>query len=286
MGVNVVGRTLVLAFGLISILLLLEPPPRPDTTVRLSVLPNPQIIRVIGRSQLEFVADLFWVRMANMAGRAQTSSEYAALLPIGNFIADLSPKFKYPYLLGGALAPVRRFPSHDYDNAKEAVELMARGTRDVPTFARLYVQKAYSEMEMLHDSLSAGRTFMQASRVAGAPAFCGALATRLLSENGQFQDASQLAVELAQSDDPEVRADFQHRLLQIKLEELLVQIDAGIDAFQQREGRRPASVKELVDAHDLPGFPMDPFGGEIIITPDGARSTVEMSRLKAYIPLE
>jgi hypothetical protein len=252
----------------------------------LNVLPNPQIVRIIGRSQLEFVADLFWVRMANMGGRAKTTREYAALLPIGNFIADLSPGFKFPYYLGGTLAPVRRFPTHEYDNAKEAVALMARGNIAVPNFSRLWVQKAYSEMEMLHDRLAAGRTFAQASRVPGAPAFVGPLATRLLSESGQFEDASQLAVELARSDDPDVRTDFEHRLLQIKLEELLVRVDSAIEWFKAREGRMPTSVKELVDGHDLPGHPMDPFGGEIIITADGARSTVEMSRLKAYIPME
>ncbi len=278
------GFILVLAVG--TWFSQLRPPPPPDTTVRLGMLPNAQLLRIIGRSQLEFVADLFWVRMANMGGRAQTSDEYAALLPLGHLIADLSPKFQYPYYLGGTLAPFRHFPSHHYDHAEEAIALMARGTAAVPSYVRLHVVKAYSEMEMLGDKQAAARTLMAAARAPNAPPYIAALATRLLADQGQFDDATKFAEELAKSDDPDVRAEFERRLLQISLERVLVQVDQAVAQFIAREGRSPSSVHELVEKGDLSGLPHDPFGGEIELTPEGARSTVETSRLKAYIPLE
>jgi hypothetical protein len=226
-----------LCFAVVACALCLELPSKQDSVVSLTVLPNPQVLRIVGRSQLEFVADLFWVRMANMAGRAKTTREYASLLPIGNLIADVSPKFKYPYFLGGALAPVRKFPTREYDNAKEAVALMARGTAEVPDYPRLYVQKAFSEMEMLHDKQAAAQTLMQAARTPGAPSYIAGLATRLLAEEGRFDDATRFAELLTRSDDPEVRADFEHRLLQIKLEQVLV----AVDEASERKASCPSS---------------------------------------------
>ena len=165
----VLARVAILLLALVTCFSLLRPPQKPDTTVRLGVMPNPQLLRIVGRSQLEFVADLFWVRMANMAGRAETSDEYGALVPMGHLIADLSPKFRYPYYLGGTLAPYRHYPSRQYDHAAEAIGLMARGTVAVPDYVRLQVVKAYSEMEMLGDKQAAARTLMAGSRAPGAP---------------------------------------------------------------------------------------------------------------------
>lgn len=261
-------------------------PPKPDSRVRLELLPNAQVLRVVGRSHLEFVADLLWIRMANMAGRAVSVSECAALLPIGHLIADLAPLFKYPYFVGGTLAPVRQWPSKHYDNAPEAVALMARGTAAVPDYVRLAVQKAYSEMEMLGDKRAAARTLMAAAKAPGAPPYVGALATRLLADQGEFEDARVFAQELAQSDDPQVRADFEIRLLQINLEQVLVGVDEAAARYLQAQGVAPQSVQELVEKGFLSAWPVDPLGGQIELTPDGARSTVETRRLKAFVPLE
>lgn len=268
---------------------LAQPPPKVNPKVTLELLPNPLVVKLLGRSQLEFVADLFWVRMANMAGNAATPEECAALLPIANLIADLAPRFKYPYFVGGVMAPYRHYATggrSTYENVEGAHALMTRGLQAVPDYTRLAIQKAYTELEMMHDPAAAGRTLREAATLPGSPWFLPGLATRLLTSAGEFDDARQFAQSMAQSDDPQLRADFELRVKQIDLERVLVAVEAAAGSFAQKEGRPPATVEELVRGGFLEGMPVDPFGGVIELTETGARSSVESRRLKVHVPLE
>jgi hypothetical protein len=261
-----------------------RPPPKADGRVTLEVVPNSAVLRVLARSQLDFVADLFWIRMGNMASRAVTAQECGALLPLANLIADLSPGFKYPYFVGGVLAPVRRGRTKEYDNAEGAVALMSRGVANV-SWGRLHLQKAFTELEMLHDPVKAGNTLLAFAREPGAPSFVGPLATRLLAQGGHFEAAREFARSMAQSEDPQVHADGEARLRQIDLEELLVGVDAAVEKFTAREGHPPASVAALVEAGFLPAIPVDPLGGHIELSPDGARSSTTALRFRPFIPM-
>ncbi len=280
-------RAFVALLGIALVAGLSEPPPKVVARGGLNVLPNPLVLKVVGRSQLEFVADLFWVRMANMAGTANTRDEYTALLPIANLIADLAPRFKYPYYVGGVLAPMRRGRTKEYDNAVEAVALMQRGVTAVPSYTRLHVQKAYSELEMLHQPVVAARTLQIAARLPDAPDYVGKLATRMLAQAGEFDDARAFALEMATSaDDPQVRADFELRLKQIDLERVLTGVDEAARRYEEEQGHPTTSVDELVAKGYLPEVPSDPFGGVIELTVTGARSSVESSRLRVHVAPE
>lgn len=262
------------------------PPVKGSDRVTLEVVPNALVLRILARGQIDFVADLFWVRMGNMAGRATTVNESAALIPIANLIADLAPNFKYPYFVGGIMAPVRRGRSDVYDNVPEAVALMARGLKAVPTYGRLYLSKAYTELVMQHDPGAAGRTLAVMASQPDAPPYIGPLVTRLLAQGRNFNGAREFAGTLAKSEDPQVKADAEARLKQIDLEELLVQVDAASEKFMALEGRAPTGVEELVQKRLLPQTPVDPLGGEIELSAEGARSTANHDRLRVFNSLE
>jgi hypothetical protein len=280
-----IARTLVALVGVCLCVIFSRPPEVAVSEVTLEILPNPLVLKVLGRSQQDFVADLFWVRMANMAGRCVKATECGALLPIANLIADLSPKFKYPYFVGGVMAPVRIGKTDQYANADGALALMTRGAKEVPDYVRLHVQKAYTELELFHDPAAAGRTLMNISRVPGAPAHLAGLATRLLNEAGQFDDALAFAQTMANSEDPNVREDFELRLKLIELERTLARVDEAAARYTTEKGQPPASVEALVAEGFLPFLPSDPFGGRIELgVTGGARSTVEERRLRAFTP--
>ena len=275
--------------GLVSLGLcagLSRPPPKLDSSLSVGIVPNPLVLKILGRSQLEFVADLYWVRMANMAGRAVSASECGALLPIANLIADLAPRFKYPYFLGGVLAPVRKGRTAEYENVEGALALMARGVVAVPDYVRLHVQKAYTELELRHDPAAAGRTLRAASALPDAPPFLAKLAARLLAQAGQYDDARDFARAMATSEDPQLRADFELRLKQIDLEQVLVQVEEAARRYAKVEGHLTTSVQELIRKGFLPREPIDPFGGTIELTERGASSSVESRRLRAHVPTE
>jgi len=259
-------------------------PSETESRVTLLVVPNSTVLRVLARSQLDFVADLFWVRMANMASRAVTAKECGALLPLGNLIADLSPQFKYPYFLAGVIAPVRRGRTRDYDNAVGAVALMKRGVEDAP-WGRLYLQKAFTELEMLHEPITAANTLMRFASEPDAPTYIGPLATRLYAHGGHFDDAREFARTMAQSEDPTIKADGEARLKQIDLEEVLTRVDDATARFTEQEGHLPESIEALVKSGLLAEMPVDPLGGQILITSNGSRSSTSGMRFRPYIPL-
>lgn len=279
-----VGRLAVALVGLSLCLALSRPPASLTSRVSIEVVPNPFVLRILGRSQIEFVADLLWVRMANMAGRANTASEFAALLPMGNLIADLAPRFRYPYFVGGVMAPVPIGRTGQYENVEGALKLMERGVIAIPDYVRLHVQKAYTELEMLHDPAAAGRTLRAAAAIPDAPSFLSGLAARLLTEGGRFDDARDFARTMAASDDPQVRKDFELRLKQIDLEEVLAQVENASRRYAAQEGHITTNVEELIAKGYLGQKPVDPFGGNIELTVSGARSSVETRRLRIHVP--
>lgn len=278
-----ISRTLLAVLCLGVCAALSQPPPKMESKVSLEILPNPLVLKVLGRSQLDFVADLFWVRMANMAGRCFQPSECAALLPIANLIADLAPKFKYPYFVGGTLAPVH-LRNGSWANVEGAHALMVRGLQELPDYTRLRVQLAFTELDIMHDPARAGRTLREAAKLPDAPPFLLKLAARLLTEGGQYEDAREFARAMTESDDPELKEDFEHRLKMIDLEEVLVKVDDAQKRFTEAQGHPAARPEELVMSGFLSQLPVDPFGGTIELTPEGARSSVESRRLRAYVP--
>lgn len=277
-------RLVTLVCGILLSSALSGAPAETVSAVTLEVLPNAAVIRVFGRSQIHFIADLFWVRMANMASRVSNAREAALLLPLGNLIAELDPSFRYPYLVGGVMAPWRRGRTKTYDNAAEAVGFMARGIQHVP-WQRLFLQKAYTELEMLHDPASAGRTLAAAARYPDALPHVGLLAARLLAEGRNLEGAREIAQWMATSNNPQIRDDGERRLKQIDLEEVLNQVDQAIAQFEEIHRRKPSSLNELVRQGLLPGEPVDPLGGRIIVDENGPRSSVVVGRLRRYVPL-
>lgn len=278
------SRSLTAAVAVALCALLSVAPTKKQSQVTLEVLPSPLVLKILGQSQLDFVADLFWIRMANMAGRANTAAEYGALLPIGNLIADLAPKFQYSYYVGGVLAPVRKGRTTEYDNLEGAVELMKRGIKELPNYIRLHVQLAYTQLEMQHDSTGAAATLQTAAKNPKAPPFISTLAARLLAQSGQYADARTFVQTFAQSENPEIRADFEQRLRLIDLEEILTKVEDAGRRYAEANGHITTSVEELVRTGFLSETPVDPFGGTIELTVTGARSTIQPQRMRAFVP--
>ena len=244
------------------------------------------MLRLLARSQLEFVADLFWIRMGSMAGLASTPTESLALVPIAHLIADLAPAFKYPYFVGGIMAPVRRGLTNEYDNAPESIALLGRGIKAVPTYGRLYLTKSYNELVMTKDPAAAAATLQLMAAQPDAPSYIALLVSRLLTEGRKFDGAREFARSMALSEDPQVKAEAEARLRLIDLEQVLGMVDEAVAKFQAAEGRLPVAVEELVQRGFLAELPVDPYGGRIEITERGSRSSMTSDRLRVFIPRE
>lgn len=275
-------RALPIALALVLVGLLHEPP-RPSHNVRgeANNLPNADLVKFSGKPIISLLTDLFWVRMVNLGGTVRVPWEGKQLVRWGDFITDLDPTFVHAYIMGGLLGTVD--VGQETYNLTEAEGLLEKGTRNLPHETRLAIFLAFIYLELEHAPLKAAPVLERAARNPNAPPYLAPLATRLYAQAGAFDAARAFAEAVAsQAGDEETREFFQTRLLEVQQEELLQQIDAAADAFRRAQHREAASIDELVAAGLLPGRPIDPLGGELTLTLEGARASSRPHRLQAH----
>jgi hypothetical protein len=71
----------------------------------------------------------------------------------------------------------------------------------------------------------------------------------------------------------QARKDWEARLLDIRMERGIRRIETAARAFEQRMGRKPQSVQDLVRNGDLSAVPEEPHGKEYVIENGEVRST-------------
>jgi hypothetical protein len=120
----------------------------------------------------------------------------------------------------------------------------------------------------LGETSAAAQNIALAARAPGAPAYLGLLATRLAADAGQLSVAEQMATAmLEQAQDDESRAEWQRRLLDVRMERDLRAIGAALTRYRASHGSFAPPIEELVRAGYLPRLPVEPHGGSYFIDP-------------------
>ena len=71
------------------------------------------------------------------------------------------------------------------------------------------------------------------------------------------------------------------------MENVLQKLDREVASFDERNGRLPKHITELVWSGQLTAIPDDPLGGDIYMGEDGRTySTSQEHRLEVYQPLK
>lgn len=244
------------------------------------VVPDARVVKVLSKPVSSLITDLYWIRMVNLAANARLPWEGKQLIQWGQFVTDLEPKFFHAYMLGGLLGTVD--VGQDTYNVDEALEFLGKGTDNLPDEPRLAIYQSFLLLEMKKDPAAAARVLQRAAKSPRAPAYLAQLATRLYASVGDFDAATQFARTISQDGDEETKAFFTTRLLEIEQEKVLSAVDAAVEAFTAAQGRAPATIEELLIGGQLPAAPVDPLGGTISLTPDGARASSRPSRLRAH----
>jgi tetratricopeptide (TPR) repeat protein len=118
----------------------------------------------------------------------------------------------------------------------------------------------------LHDYKNAAEYYKKAGELSGQELHIS-LAGRYLQEAGQTSHAIAYLTVMAQgARSPLAKKAFLTRLNAFKG---VQQIEAARDEFKARHGKNPASLNELVAGGFLPAVPIDPYGGDFFVNPDG-----------------
>ena len=217
--------------------------------------------------------------MASLAVAANTPTEGRQLLAWGEFVSDLDPHLKWVYILGGLLGPMK--VSNTLFNGPEAEALLIKGVRNVPSDIRIHLYLAAQQIEMKKNR-EAAATLQQALGVPGCPAYVGPLAARLLTVAGELDAAREFAQRLSESEDPIERERFRRRVLEIDRERVLRHVDAVAATFEQRFGRKPLDLGELI-AQGMLEQPVDPMGGTISFDAAGHAQVTSGKRLVLHM---
>jgi hypothetical protein len=271
-------RTPLLLLCAGAVIIWLHAPPRRFVQGE-SVIPDSRVVRVLAKSHLSLVADLYWIRMASLAVAANTPAEGRQLLLWGEFVSDLDPGQKWVYMLGGLLGSMKI--NNTLYNGPEAEALLTKGVRNVPSEIRLYLYLSAVQIDLRHNA-DAARTLQSALTVPHCPSYVGPLAARLLTVAGEFDAAREFAFRLSQSDDPMERERFQQRVLEIDRERLLKRVDDAAAQFSRQFGRVPLALSELVAQGLLSEPPVDPLGGTIFLDEQGRAQVSSGKRLTVH----
>lgn len=277
-------RLTLLVCGLVAWVALVEPPPKPPRTHLGPLLPRRELLDVVFAGHKTLLADVFWMRTLQQVGLARTAQEYGDIYPWADLTTDIDPDFQIVYRFA-AVAMTYNLGRDRWVNTVESTQLLRKGTARFPTDWWMKFLLGFNLLFYERDYVAGARVMAELKGKPGVPPHLERLATRALAQGGQFDAAEEMARALMEgAQDPAERAYYEHRLLQIYQERVLVFVDGAVRAFRAaNDGRRPKDIDELLAAGFLRGVPVDPLGGTIFIDEDGrGRATSEWYRLELF----
>jgi hypothetical protein len=274
----------IVAFaGAAAVAATLHAPVRRVTRAGYPTTPSADFLRIVGKSHISLLADLYWLKLINVIGTSKTAMETREAYAYGNLVTDLDPQFRIPYWFAGVNLPY--FEDRVWRNADLASELFAKAYARFPDDLKITMGYAQNEMLFLNHHLKAAELLEHASQLPGAPTYAGPLSARLRAEQGEFDGALALAAELyRQARTQEDRELAERRIKEIMTERTLQVVDKAIARYKERVGAAPKTMLDLLQGGDLAEAPQDPMGGQVVIGDDGrSHSTAMQNRIELYL---
>jgi tetratricopeptide (TPR) repeat protein len=249
----------------------LRRPPQPEVEqVSEELYVTPNAARALSLAFNGLAADWYWLRTLQYVGRKSTAYEghiqlddlralnLKILAPLLDNTTTLDPQFMAAYEYGAVV-----LPTVDTD---AAVKLINKGIAANPNAWRLYSYLGYiywqqNRFKEASDAYAAG------SRVAGAPAWMGALAAQMSVKGGSRETARAIyETMLRTTEDEHTRKLAADRLAQLQSLDEMDALRRVLSTYQERAaGRCPATWREVAPTvraarfrQDTSGAPLDP----------------------------
>jgi hypothetical protein len=233
------------------------------------------------------VADMFFLDAIQSNGARRPKDPEEAQKRMDRAIAralttavDLDPKLEIAYRFAGHAGPRHMPDGHAY-NVLAMVALLEKGVRECPDDWHIPFLLGFYQSYYLTRMADAAQNMAIAARRPTAPRYLGLLATRLAADANELQTAERMAISMMeQSDDPETKAQWESRILDLHMERDLRAIEAAAEKYRERTGHLPGSPQTLVASGDLPAVPHEPHGGRYSIDALGQAHSSASQRLR------
>ncbi|MBL8955306.1 MAG: hypothetical protein JNK82_31320 [Myxococcaceae bacterium] len=247
------------------------------------MLIRPEVARTWLKAALPLVIDLYWLRTINAVGDNDSREKQRALYDYARLITDLDPRFREVYWFVAVSLPWR-LRDRSWVHIDLSNDLLRRGLAQYPNDLKMNLLLGYNLITYDKAYVEAARVFQHTATLPRAPPFAGLIATRLYSQGG----SPELGIEAARAmrdsaEDEATRAEFEARIADLEIEQLLQKIDAAIGVYKEKFGDYPTTFEELVKSGLWKGPTTDPLGGRLNIGYDHrSHAQSQPRRLELY----
>jgi tetratricopeptide (TPR) repeat protein len=249
---------------------------------------SPPAVKALALGYDGLLADIYWMRAIQYYGRRDEAQRrqipYKNLAALLDIVTTLDPGMIDVYRTGSVfLAEPEPVGA---GQPQKALELLDKGIAAHPRDWRLPFDKGFVHFWYTRDYREAGRAWLQASRIEGAPDWLAALAARGLSQGGAIEVARELwRRQLESAGRADLKENARNHLASIQVDEDLWTLEYLVEKYAALRGALPRSLAALVAAGWIRTVPKDPSGVPYAYDPSiGAVSLSSASKVK-YIAL-
>jgi tetratricopeptide (TPR) repeat protein len=228
---------------------------------RLNVVPVPPGILKLAAGEFKgMAANLLLLQAAAFIGSnpEPTQEDYKKLALTLEQSLTLDPHFQQTYLYVQAFLPWQaRMP-------EKAIELLDVAAKHRPWDWRPGYYIGFDSYFFLKDFDRASRSFLEAAKVPQAPVLLPLLGARFSVKKGRTESALRLLESMVK--DPTV-AENDNREITQRIEALkgVLLLQSALASHQEREGKLPESLTELVEKGIIEKMPPNPYGTEYVL---------------------
>src|SRR5258708_6308290 len=225
------------------------------------VLRSGQLLKAMSVEYAPVIGDLYWTRVVQYYGNkhANHQANIDLLWPLLDVTTTLDPNLIVAYRFGSMFLSE---PAPSGAGKPElGIELLQRGIRANPEFWRFYEDLGFIYYFQLKDYRKAADAFLEGGKKPGALIWMKALAAGISEKGGTLETAVLLCSEVSTpTSDPAIKRNAKIHLQLLRAQSDCAQLNNLAAEYEKRTGRRPRSMREIVNAGLLPAQAVDPEG--------------------------
>ena len=234
------------------------------------VLHSSAVLKLMSLEYAPLLADFYWTRVVQYYGekRARQDANFEMLWPLLDITSTLDPNLIVAYRFGSTF--LSESAPRGAGKPDLAVEFLNRGIRANPDYWRLYEDLGFVYYFNLQDYPKASAAFLEGSKNPAAFVWMKVLAAKVLEQGETRETSVFLWNEIYNSaKDPQLKQNALVHLQLLKAQAECEQLDAIAGEYEKRTGRRPTTLRDLINAGLLLRPAADPLGFTYVFNADG-----------------
>jgi hypothetical protein len=238
----------------------------------LMYFPSGIALRAVSMGYYAPLADLVWLRFIQYYGEHRmTDVKFEFLYHILDILTTLDSRFTYAYTLGALML------THDASSPDQAKHLLKKGMHENPDDWRLPFIYGFINYAFLGEHSIAKTYFKIASLKPDAPDLPRRWAAFVTYfKLGDLKSSLALWVDLYNNtENPEEKVIATYYIEKISMKLDIQHLNQSIRIFEERAGRLPYNLQELVTSRTIESIPAEPHGEKYYLRNGEVHSTWE-----------